>query len=569
MCFIQGYDIGQVCVEIETSHDRLRKWRAHYPGFAEAWDRIKDGEGEEVLDDFLGATGQTDIPAHGILPEVPDLRTFRREAFGLDTPPHLAEIAHHILDCDCRKVLILVPPSHAKTTLARDIQAMMFCQEAEQVSRLGPGERLENPKRMAVFSETSSMAETMGWQLRQTMLDSDMYPYVAQWGPFKKTSVKWSAKGVYMPWRSAEEKDPSIQWLGWKNQIQGARLTHAFLDDVDSPGTARSERQLLLKKLDHTIIRRLDENGKLIIMGTRVDEDDFYSMVLRRVDEGFWHAVILPAVDEEGKVTWDRYTPDYFDAVRAEMGNDALFNLVYQQVSVPDGTGLFDWDLLEGCKRPHLDLQSRYPDGFTVAAIDPALEGPWAAAAWQYSPEQDTMRLLDILDGTGGGYDAMDRAVSWCLAHSPNVLGIEKTGGMSLFVSPDIKQRIAQRHCRLELIETGSQGMNDAHYGFSALSVWMRQGKVELPWSEAARRFVAPFLDEAARFRLNPPSYDGDRPKPYTGRKDRLMASWFCFRLVLTFGRQKRNIEQFGAARQRAPWIASQQRVRYIDPRGQ
>lgn len=301
----------------------------------------------------------------------------------------------------------------------------------------------------------------------------------------------------------------------------------------------------------------------MVVCGTRVDEEDFYSLLLERVERGHWHSVVIPATDNEGRSTWpERYTPEFFAGVRAEMNNDSLFNLVYQQVAAPEGSALFDWPLLDASKMVGVGLREPLENSVTIAALDPSQAGPYAAMTISYNRETSRVRVLDVLAGNEGGAGAMQDAVRWCLAQRPTTLAVERQGGHALFIDDALKAEI-ESVATLHLVETTAQGMVDAEYGFGALRHWFAIGRVEMPWYDTAQRTISPLLDEMAAFRRSEPTYDGSKARAYRGRKDRLMALWFCFRMVLGDAFTPPQ-PQFGAARNNAPWLRSRQRLRYL-----
>src|SRR5437660_5068180 len=137
----------------------------------ERWPHFKE------LSDNAGKVARQDK-----IPEPPDFPTFRKICFGHDSPYHMLQITAHLMDPNCKRLLVLVPPEHAKTSLVdTEYLAWLLARESWEVSL-----NLNNPPlRAAVISETSTFAQTVGWQLRQALTDPGLYPDLHSYGPFR------------------------------------------------------------------------------------------------------------------------------------------------------------------------------------------------------------------------------------------------------------------------------------------------------------------------------------------------------------------------------------------------
>lgn len=548
----KGYTIGDATRMSRWSRAGYEQARSRYPEFAERIDAIRQRTAE--LDGDVGGAPR---------PEPPDFATWRMLVFGHETPEHHAEIVEHLSGkCGgadgsgtCKRLLVLAFPESAKTTLGMEYDLYDLCWESY---RLSLGERILNPMRTAVITETGRMAAKISWQTRQALTDKALYPELHRYGPFRDIGCKWSEDEIYMQWRSAEEKEPSLQWLGWKNQVQGARLTKIRLDDVYGTESGPSEAKGILRKLDHTWRARVGATGSIHINATYVDENDIYWELEERADRGQWHVVKIPAQRADGEPTWPR--PDagvdraYYERTRAEMNNDALYDLVYQQVRSLGAAATFGPDAIEAMKRHELNMQQPFDDGEIIVGIDPSDTGPYAAHALSYSRSKGAIRTIDILAGPAGGTERMIAAVRWAIAMRAHYLQIEKQGGLSMFMSRELERECERNHVTVEYVPTTGQGLHDARYGTNAMAHWMRSGRWELPWAEGARRVVEPMIRELLWYD------EGSERTP----KDHVRAAWFCFRKVLERAGPRSNIRPFGRASERMPWLRQHQRSIHI-----
>lgn len=543
----KGHPVGEALRLARWSKPAYDKARKRYPEFAEAADAVRDR-----------VRAQEPDPLSEHKPEPPDFATFRKEAFGHDTPPHHAEIIEHLEDrCGarngrCTRLLVLVFPEAAKTTLV-DLEFSAYLMAKESHAYATGKLKSDEVLRMAVMSQTTDYAKTIGWQLRTALTDRGAYPELHRYGPFRDLGTKWSERAIYMHWRSAEEKEPSVQWLGWENQIQGARLTHLILDDVDSPETGPNDRKKILRKLDHTLSRRLGATGKLIVLATRVDEADIYTELLDRADRGHWHVVMIPAQKADGEPTWPRpgFDREYYDLAREEMGNDQLYNLVFQQVQSLGSSATFTSETIERIKVHDLGLGVPFDDGVTIVGLDPADTGPYATHALSFSRSRQRVRTIGLIDGTEGGNEAMVAAVHWAIELRAGYLQIEKQGGLSMFMSKELEELCTRNGVTVNYVSTTAQGLSDTLYGTKAMAQWMSEGRWELPWGDPATIELCSVVTNQLAW------YDPDNKRT---PKDHVRAPWFAFRKVLELNGRRGNVLPFGRRTAQMPWLRQHQR---------
>ncbi len=84
----------------------------------------------------------------------------------------------------------------------------------------------------------------------------------------------WKANAITLS-RTSTEKDPTIQALGIGGQVYGARANLIILDDCVTGANAH-EWEKQLEWIQKEVVTRLDDEGILLIVGTRFAATDLY-----------------------------------------------------------------------------------------------------------------------------------------------------------------------------------------------------------------------------------------------------------------------------------------------------
>jgi hypothetical protein len=159
------------------------------------------------------------------------------------------------------------------------------------------------------------------------------------------------------------------------------------------------------------------------------------------------------------------------------------------------------------------------------------------------------------LAGQGGGYQAnMDAIRTLIERHQPQYFVIENAGQNIFLLTKELQELCRKHNTSIQTVSTSGQSLTDMTYGLSALSAWFANGQIELAYDETVRSRMAGLVEELQMFR-----FDSDENGKYRGPKDRLMALWFAYRIMLTHVRQS-NVVPFGRAAKLAPWVSQNQR---------
>ena len=328
---------------------------------------------------------------------------------------------------DPKRILINVPPEHAKSTTITTNYVLYNI--------------VTNPNaRVIIVSKTQGMARKFLGAIKTRLSHPAYIKLQTAFGPnggYKADATQWSADMIYLgTGRDSGEKDPTVQALGFGSQIYGARADLIILDDVVMNSNAH-EWEKQIEWLQKEVITRLGRHGKLLIVGTRVAPIDLYKMIR---DPGQWSGgktpftyCAMPAVlefdekPEQWKTLWpksnlqeneiDEVGPD---GLYAKWDGPSLFKrrsevapsvwaMVYQQEDVQEDS-IFSPTCVAGSvngMRKRGPLKEGVPghprhidSGYTIIGLDPAMAGATAAVVATYNRSDGKIYILDCINMT-------------------------------------------------------------------------------------------------------------------------------------------------------------------------
>jgi hypothetical protein len=429
-----GAAVADACKQANRSYKWYEEQRRITPGFKDAANAAKEA-GKTVREQLevdadarhLAAVGQGKMgpfsrwsetylgqrvwPVHQNMIDVVEGREPRWLHPGMSYEPGIA---------GKRRVLINVPPNHAKTMVLSIGYVTYKIVEDPNISVL-------------LVSKTQEMAKKILYGVKQRLTHPRYRALQERYGPedgWKATADQWAANKVYLGGESRDsvEKDPTIEAVGVGGQIYGARASLIILDDIATLSNA-NEYAKQDEWLRQEVASRLGPGGQIVVVGTRVASMDIYrhlrdpetytdgrvpwtylSMpaVLDYADTPeewvtLWPETDSPFVDddeplryEEATPIYDRWTGPRLSHVRNEVG-PRKWSLVYQQADVADDA-TFDQlcvrGSIEGARRPG-PLQER--DGwYVICGMDPAVAGVTAAVAYAVERGTGVRKVLEV-----------------------------------------------------------------------------------------------------------------------------------------------------------------------------
>lgn len=208
------------------------------------------------------------------------LADFIRAVFGLEPARHHMEWIRALEDESIRKLCIICPPGHAKTTIAG---------VAYPAWKLG-----RHPDRHFLYiGNTISQARKQSVAIRD-LTQTDAYQRVFPVEPSKKG---WAGDKWFLERPNIWDKDPTMLALGVDGPALGARADEIIFDDVcDLENMATEESR---KKVRHKIVSVAfsrqsgsSQNTRMVAVMTRWHEDD----LARLFEEQGFAIIWMPAL---------------------------------------------------------------------------------------------------------------------------------------------------------------------------------------------------------------------------------------------------------------------------------
>ena len=166
---------------------------------------------------------------------------------------------------DPTRLLINVPPEHAKsTTITVNYSTFKICMDPDNT-------------RIIVISKTLTKAQEFVYSIKQRLTHPMWAKLQATYAPpggWREDADSWKANAITLS-RNSTEKDPTVQALGIGGQVYGARANLIILDDCVTGANAH-EWAKQLEWIQKEVITRLDDEGVLLVLGTRFAANDLY-----------------------------------------------------------------------------------------------------------------------------------------------------------------------------------------------------------------------------------------------------------------------------------------------------
>jgi hypothetical protein len=399
-------------------------------------------------------------------------------------------------------IIVNTPPEHAKsTTITVNYALYQICR---------------NPNiRILVVSKTQAMAQKFLLSIKNRLTHpryQDLHIAFGPPGGFEKNSDSWKQDLIYLSSeaRNSGEKDPTVQAIGIRGHIYGARADLIIMDDcVDHTNAHEYEKQI--DWIQSEVMSRIDnDGGKLLVVGTRLRPKDLYSELrdpMRYPDETSpWTYFAQPAVLEfsddpkEWKTLWAKTNmppvsgkgiPDE-NGLYTKWDGDALFKkrgrmspnlwaMVYQQQQVHEDA-VFPSDSVKGVINgarnigiiPKNKAGNRLEgmDGLiVVAGLDPAMAGYTACVCLAIDINSQKRYLLDVSNVQGMKPDAIREVIKdWTDKYGISEWRVEKNAFQAMLTQDrEVREYLTARGATLKEHHTGNNKW-DTDFGVASLT---------------------------------------------------------------------------------------------------
>lgn len=290
----------------------------------------------------------------------------------------MADKFETVLRGDCKRLILTIPPQHAKTTMAIAFAAKWLA---------------ENPNRIvALCSYSGDRAEDMSAML-QAVLESEqfqkVYPHI-RINRSKRALDNWRLQGFR----------GGVIAVGRGGPLTGRSVHLLIIDDpfkdreeADSPDL-REKVWTWYNSVAYTRLKPNPKEAVIVVIHTRWVEDDLIGRLLdrgkRSATADQWNHVDYPAVSEDNAPLL--YPIEVYEVIREQLG-PRDWQALFQQKPIPDSGSLFSRDdLIIVPRMPILKRWVRYWD----LAVKEKQVNDWTAGALVGKDEQGNYWIADV-----------------------------------------------------------------------------------------------------------------------------------------------------------------------------
>ena len=503
----QGSSVSSALAAAGRSRTTYQDWRDKDPDFCEAVDRARK----------QFATGKVDPVTIGF-------EEFSRKYLGQPLWRHQLQWLdllegrkprdlHEAMTYepgDPSYIMVNTPPEHAKSsTLSINYATFLV---------------VTNPNvRIILCSKTGDRAREFLYAIKQRLTHPRFEALQAAFAPpggWRADSSQWSADRIYLgSERDSGEKDPTVQAIGIGGQIYGARSDYIFVDDAVVLANAHQFEQQL-RWIQQEVLTRLGPNGKLLLIGTRVDAVDLYKVARDpdRYPDGAspWTYLSQPAVLDyaekpadwqtlwpRANVAWSphekpgpdglypRWDGPHLSRRRGKL-NPRTWSLAYQQLDVEEDA-IFDPVKVRACvngmRQPGLmkpgmpNCRDAGMDGlYVIGSMDPAMVGDTGVVVYGVDRHSKKRYVLDVLLRTAATPAWIRTTIKQCTEkYGIAEWRIEKNAFQQFLTQDEeINQWLASLGVRLTEHHTGSNKWAP-DFGVASMSTLFETQLIELP----------------------------------------------------------------------------------------
>lgn len=252
-----------------------------------------------------------------------------------------------------------------------------------------------NPNlRIVVVSSTATQADRFGRAMRETI---DSNPVFRTVFPHTRPGNLWTDSEFIVERPIVGMKDPSVKCIGVGGAILGARIDILILDDVlrfENVRT-RAQRSKVSQWVRSTLLTRLTEDSRLIMIGTKWTMDDLYHELSRR--PGFVSKTYRAIVD--GKPLWpEKWSMKRLMEKRDELGQFEFARQLMNDLTTPE-TSRFE--------QPWFDLAKSRGGAFSTAFEYTPTHGEIVVCGVDLGASEKSTADLTVFHGIVGGHDGV------------------------------------------------------------------------------------------------------------------------------------------------------------------
>lgn len=532
-----GLTYAQARREVGVHENTELRWRKTYPEYLIALtDARYEAEQQGRRTTYRNSGHMADL-------RTTDFVKFRKTFFHHDTAPHhllMVETIERARPGDI--VNILAAPGLGKTTVLVDYINYKLA--------------LDPNLRFALFSEGQNLArKNLGQIAKRFTDDRNFAHFIATYGPFRTpkdqadkrylgrdNGTRWTADDIRVFKADHDEKEASVESLGWGSAVYGGRYDRMVYDDLQSTKNLNATDRIINWLRQDAITRPGHTDGAHIIIGSRVGRGDIYETMAQ--EQMLARQIHIPAmtswvdrdehyvVSATGKIrvnpncpakpTWDAWTLQTL-AQRRHLVKEEIWTRTYMLQNFNNRDATFTEQMLEQAKDRTAGV--REPFGtMTIGSVDPAL-GKGICAFTIAGLDSNRMLLREQYTKQGfRTYDDIYHNIAVLSEkYRPSVWVIEDNAfQQGLINAPQLIELQRKFGFQIQSHKT-ARNKHDPVYGVAMMASAFTEGELKFPWAgQDEIEMFGPLIDELRAW--TPDKRGGQLVQ------DRVVGAWFCWK---------------------------------------
>ena len=561
----KGVSMVTAAETADVVYQSLTRWRTEFPDFGEKVAKlIKVNRYARAAATAARRKAKAEgTPTLNPSTERPDrlgLKDFRMAYFGRPTPKHHQAAVKALEDPSNLYVFIFGPTGMGKDTLAGDYVAWEAAPDT-------------TGRRVAWFMESENFAARRLNRLGRYLTDPKAYDHrpnktpggqvptrslIDDYGPFRWEKnmhhpdgvrverTQWDRLVKYFVQVKAPEQDPNLWATGVGGATYGSRIDVCVLSDVFTLENQKSPAVRIDQYawVEGTLDTRLDEDGRLVVIGTMLPVENNYERMLVEYTQGARvleaetiggaaytkysngvAVVIVKAIQHADDSSEISYWPERFPldtiyrykskAYREEdlstermlemtsqgatlvrglrwrrQRSPAMFKAMYQQERDTETGGDFTEETLKRSRNPERSFGRAYPHELVVLGVDPARRYGAAWVTLAIDRREQIITVCDFFFGDNLGVTGIkQRLILEPLAKwNPIWLIYEDNIESAVLDDTTIKEAIRESGVSVDTIHTGRNRVGPMVGEVGSIAAWMRTGNFLIPYRTADDR---------------------------------------------------------------------------------
>jgi len=411
-------------------------------------------------------------------------------ALGYEAPEHHRRWvdAHR----KAENLLVLSPANHGKTTLFGVVVPLSAMLRDRNV-------------RVGYVTANGAIAESVLRTVRQTLEGEEFQTEFGDLRP--RNPSRWTSSEIQIE-RPRVLKDATMFAGGLWSAIINRRFDLLVCDDIcddENMVTAESRRKVK-QRFYEVMLPCVEPGGRVVVIGTRQHFDDVYADLL---SNELWVTIVEQAIRRDGVLWPGRWSLASLSRKRQEVGEEA-FAKRYMNICNPEGRVMFPPEWIAGCLDETLSicptkesLPAALREARIVQAVDVASSSRTGGSQFAHVTvaveppvgEEFHARLtmLNLVRGRMAWPKQREVILQEAEVWAPDVVLVESNGVQQLLLQ-DLATGEGE-HLPLEATYTGRE-KGSVESGVPYLSSLVKEGRIRIPWKDAATRRVSGMLRE-------------------------------------------------------------------------